>query len=378
MSSFAERALAELPGGLVSVHTPRPAAAGTSVLELCRAALASPIGAAPLAELARDARRIAVLVSDGSRDEPRPELLGALREVLPWERVTLVVASGTHAANSDVIPELHRDRPVVVFGEGAECEDLGRTSRGTRIRILVEVARADLVVSTGRLRPHYFAGFSGGAKSVFPGCALAEDVLANHRLKAHPSARLGQVDDNVCRLDMEEAAGALPGRTFLLNVLCDVDGNPVAAAAGDLLAAHRSLIPRARELFTVRAPKSRVVIVADRPPVSRSLYQASKLLPPAGALLEAGGVVILVADLSDGVGPHERVMRGIYELGVRPQLPAGHRVYLVSELPRSVTETTYAEPRDSLEGALRDALSVTGARCAVALWRAGELVAEAE
>lgn len=378
MSSFAERALGELPPDLVIRRAPAPAVGAGSVVDLCRSALAAPVGSSPLGQLAREARRIAVVVSDESREEPRAEMLAALREALPWERVTLVVAAGTHLATDRAVPVAFRDRPMVVHGPSSRLVDLGRTPRGTRIRILAEVAGADLVIATGRVRPHYFAGFSAGAKAVFPGCALAEDVLDNHRLKADPSARLGRVEDNVCRLDMEAAARALPGRAFLLDVLCDVEGTPVAAAAGDLVAAHRALLPRARELFTVRAPRSRVVVVADRPPVSESLYQASKLVPPAGALLEDDGVVIVVADLALGTGPLERVNRGIYELGLRPQLPPRHRVLLVSQLPEETARATYAEPRASLRGALEEALASTGAARAVALWRAGELIAVPE
>lgn len=378
MSSFAARALRALPPDVVTVHSPRAAPQRASVLDLCRSALRSPIDTQPLHHLARGARRIAVIVSDESRDEPRSEMLEALREVLPWERVTLVVASGTHEATDGAVPDEHRDRPVVVHGPGRPVVDLGSTARGTRIRLLEVVAEADLVVATGRVRPHYFAGLSGGAKAIFPGVALAEDALVNHRLKADPTARLGRVDDNACRLDMEQAARALPGAAFLLNVLCDLDGAPVAAAAGDLVAAHRALVPRASRTFSVRAARSPVVIVADQPPVSSSLYQASKLLPPAGALLEDGGVVILVADLAEGTGPIERVNHGIYQLGVRPQLPPRHRVLLVSELAEEIARQTYAEPRASLGAALDEALSTTGATRAVALWRAGELIAEPE
>lgn len=377
MSSFAERALDQVPAELLSRYSPEPvrAAEPPRLVELCRAALDAPVASPRLETLAARAASIALIVSDESRDEPRREMLAALRERLPWAQVTLVVAAGTHVASASVVPEEHRDRPVVVHGPDARLVDLGRTPQGTRVRIAAAVAEAELVILTGRIRPHYFAGFSGGAKAVFPGCAFAQDALDNHRLKAEPSARLGRVDDNVCRLDMEAAASALPGRSFLLNVLADVEGEPVAAAAGDPVLAHRALLPRARELFEVRAPRSKVVVVADRPPVSRSLYQASKLLPPAGALLEDGGTVILVADLHEGVGPLERVNRGIYELGVRRQLPEQHRVLLVSDLPDAVARATYAQPRPDLRVALEEALAETGARRAVALWRAGELVA---
>lgn len=377
MTSFGERALAALPPGAVSLYTPAPVRRAQSALELCRAALREPVDGLPLESLAAAARRIVVIVSDATREEPRAEMLTALRESLAWQRVTLVVASGTHQASDAVIPAEFRRCPVVVFGADTECVELGVTLRGTPVALARVLVEADLVVATGRLRPHYFAGYSAGAKSVFPGCARPSGVLVNHLLKAEPSARLGRVEDNVCRLDMEEAAGFLPPPLFVLNVLADVDGNPVAAAAGSARGAHRALVPRARELFEVQAPRSSVVVVSDRPPVSESLYQASKLLPPAGALLEPGGVVILCADLRHGIGPLERVNRGIYELGVRPQLPPGHAVWVVSERTAEELHPTYAEPRPSLGAALAEAKSRFPGAEPVALWRAGEMVVRA-
>ena len=377
--SFAERELSRVDPELLLRVTPDPAKHPGSVAELCRAAVARPVASAPLAELARDARSIVVLVSDATRDEPRKPLLDAVFAHVPRARSRLVVASGTHAADASIVPAEYRDLPVEVHVAASleRCHDLGTTARGTRVRLLQSVARADLVVATSRIRPHYFAGFSGGTKPIFPGVAFGPDALQNHLLKAEPSARLGRVDDNVCRLDMEEAAGCLPGRVFVLNVLADVDGAPVAASAGHPIAAHRALLPRARELFGVRAPRSPVVVVADRAPVTRSLYQASKLLPPAGAILDEGGTVIVVAECDLGTGPLDRVNDGIYRLGVARQLPAGHRVVLVSELERGVVESTYAEPSESLSKALVAALARHSAARAVLLWRAGECIAEA-
>ncbi len=347
-------------------------------LSLCRAALAAPWGAAPLAELARG-RRVTVVVSDASREEPREALLDALLAELEPERTTLIVASGTHApAPPSVLAPRHRRLRVVVHDatDEAQLVELGRTPEGTRVRLHRAVADAEVVVSTGRLRPHYFAGYSGGVKGVFPGCAAKADVLHNHQLKADPTARLGRVEGNRCRADMEAAAALLPGRLVVLNVLDDCDGQPVAAAYGDAIAAHRALVARADPLFRVRAPRARVIVVADRPPVSTSLYQASKCLPPAGALLEPGGTIILVAECDEGLGPTARVNEGIYELGIRPQLPEAHRVVLVSRRSREEVATSYAQYAADLPSALAEATQRTGAGEALVLWRAGECIAE--
>lgn len=357
----------------------------TPVLALARAALAAPIGSPRLASLATASSRVVVLLSDATRDEPRMDLLAAIREELahvPDSRITLVVAGGTHAPRpaATVIDEASLARHPIVVHDGADLGstvDLGETAEGTRVRVARVVAEADVVVSTGRIRPHYFAGFSGGAKSIFPGCAYAIDARQNHLFKGDPSARLGRLDDNRCRLDLEHAARRVRGATFLLNAVADLDGAYVSAFAGDLVAAHRAACEAARPLFVAAGPRARLVVTSDLPPVTDSLYQASKLLPPAGALLERFGTAVVLAACPEGIGPLETVNKGIYELGVRHHLPEGHRIRLVSDMAAAVVAESYATHAESLEAALEEAgfgASLTGVTIA---WRAGELIAEA-
>jgi lactate racemase len=376
--SFAERALASTDAYRFSKFGLVPRGSAGGLLDLCRAALRSPVGSPDLASLARGARRVAVIISDSSREEPREEMLDAIFEILPRELATLVVSTGTHGPGDDVVPERYRDLPAIVH-DGTALDamvQLGTTSRGTPVRILREVAEADLIVVTGRIRPHYFAGFSGGVKGLFPGCAYKPDILKNHLMKADPSARLGRADGNVCRVDMEEAARMVEGKTFILNVLGDCDGAPRRASSGDPILAHRALLGEARELFAIRVPRSPVVVVADRPPVTRSLYQASKLLPPAGAILEDGGAIIVLAECDLGIEPTERVNEGIYRLGVARQLPPSHRVILVSTLPRETVARSYAEHAPDLVSAL-ETVGVRPGDVVPVVWRAGEAIVEA-
>jgi lactate racemase len=351
----------------------------------CREALSRPVGCAPLGALAKNATRVVLIVSDATRDEPRVEMLDVLREELDSlddDRISIVIASGTHAPRppETVLPERLLSRHRVLAHDGSDpgaVEDLGTTTRGTRVRIARELATADVVVSTGRIRPHYFAGYSGGAKGIFPGCALSIDARQNHLWKANASARLGRLDDNECRLDMEEAARRLPGVSFVLNVVADCDGRYVRAFAGDLVLSHRAACEAAAPFFVGTVPRRvRVVVTSDLPPVTDSLYQASKLLPPAGAALSRGGTAIVVAPCPEGIGPLSVVNEGIYALGVRHHLPEGHRVLLVSDLPEATVSESYATHAPDLDAALRAAgVDPDGRLDEVAvLWRAGELV----
>lgn len=367
-------------GASLVTLAPAPGAA-RDVTTLARDALARPVGAPRLRELARGARRVVAVVSDATRDEPRLEMLRAVREELPDARITVVVASGTHAPRdaSTVLDAEALGLHDVVVHDGSREDamvDLGVTPRGTPVRVNRVVAEADVVVSTGRIRPHYFAGMSGGAKGVFPGCGLSVDVRKNHLLKAHPSARLGALDGNECRLDMEDAVRRVPGKVFVLNVVADCDGRYQSAHAGDLVLAHRAAAEVAAPLFTVRAKRRSVVVTSDLPPVTDSLYQASKLLPPAGALLLPGGTAVMVAACPEGTGPLQTVNEGIYRLGVRLALPEGHRVRLVSDMSEEMVRTTYATPVSSVDEALRE----VGAdpRDVTVLFRAGEMIAIAD
>src|SRR5262249_44407012 len=158
-----------------------------------------------------------------------------------------------------------------------------------RVRIHRAAAEADLVVCTGRIKPHYFAGYGAGAKALFPGLGAREDIRQNHALKAHPSSRLGRVAGNACREDLEEATRLAHAKAFLLNVVMSGD-RAVGAVAGDLVAAHRRGCDLARPHCEVRAQPAEIVIVSDSLPLTTNLYQAAKLLAPAGWLTRPGGV----------------------------------------------------------------------------------------
>jgi nickel-dependent lactate racemase len=314
------------------------------VRALLDAALDAPIASPRLETLARAGDRVTVVVSDLTRDEPRGELLAAVRARLPSVRLTVAVATGTHGPCPREALGLPSDVAVVMH-DGHRADDLvalGVTSRGTPVRIHRCAVEADLVVATGAIRPHYFAGFGAGAKAIYPGLGDAVGIRINHLLKREPASRAGVIVGNPCREDVEEAVRMLPGRTFLLDLVHDPRDQARDAVAGDVVEAFRAGAERARPWFEVHASPAPFVIAADRGPVTASLYQASKLLVAVAPLVEEGGTVVLLVDCADGIGPVQIVNEAIYELGIRPRLPARHRVVLVSSLARETVAPSYA------------------------------------
>lgn len=331
-------------------------------------ALRHPVGARPLAEVSSARTRVVVIVSDATRDEPRAELFAAVRRALaavPDDHLTLAVANGTHRPGPPErlgLPEEVLRRHRVVNHDGRDersMVDMGRTSRGTRLRVNRCLAEADLVVATGRVKPHYFAGWGGGAKAIFPGLGHEEDIRQNHRLKADPDSSLGRADGNPCRDDLEEAVRRLGRDTYVLDVV-EAGGTILGAVAGDVVYAHRAGVRLARPWCEVSAAPADVVVVSAPLPVTASLYQASKLIPPAGLLLKEGGVVIVCAECPEGTGPLQVVNEGIFELGVRRFLPERHAVLLVSGLPEATVRETYAGWAPDLDAALARARELTG------------------
>lgn len=343
-------------------------------------ALSSPIGADRLEERVRGATRVVVVVSDGTRTEPRDAMLRALLARLPdGLPIRVAVATGTHGScrvdelgiGADVAARV--DEWIVHDGEDpGELVAIGTTRRGTPVTVNRAVLDADLVVATGCIIPHYFAGYGAGIKAIFPGLGGSREVRINHELKSQPGARAGVVDGNPCREDLEEVVDFLPAPPFLLNLVLDDDGVARAAVAGDVRAAFRAGAALSAPLFTVRAPRAACVVVSGRGPVTASLYQASKLVAAAAPLVADRGTVIVVAECWLGTGPLDVVNRGIFEIGIRPRLPPQHQVLLVSSLAPEVVAATYCRHVPSLEAAL-----AAQSEPPLVLPRAGSLLCEA-
>jgi nickel-dependent lactate racemase len=294
----------------------------------------------------RPGAKITVIISDATRTEPRAAFLEHLLSRLPAVALTLAIATGTHGPSPldplQIPPHLLRDAHLVNHDghSDADLVTLGATRRGTPVRLHRCLVDADLVIATGCIRPHYFAGFGAGIKAIFPGLGAASAIRRNHELKTHPLARAGIIVDNPCRDDLEEAVSLLATPTFLLNGLCGPDDLVHAAVAGSPLTAFRAGVDLARPWFTARAPRSSLVIASDALPVTATLYQAAKIAAAAAPLVTAGGRLVLAAECASGIGPLDVVNEAIFRIGVLPRLAPGVTLSLFSSLsPSEVSRT---------------------------------------
>ena len=325
--------------------------------------LSAPTAAPRLAELARGATGVALVVPDGSRPCPSGAIVRRLIEELrrasvPEAAVTVVIGCGLHAPTS--VAEKHAlldqnggggVRVVDAQGLESPLADLGVARCGAPVLLDRRVAEADLAVTVGVVEPHLYAGFSGGVKGVAIGCAGAATIAWTHRpaFIAQPGVELGRLEGNPFASALHEIAAASPLR-FAVNVVVDEGGRAAAVTAGEPRSAQRGLADahRAAWLRPVPGPFDIAVCGVSRPK-SASYYQASRaatyLALTARPALAPEGLIVLCADLPDGPGdgpgetnfaallaaassPAALVARGLAE----PLGPGGQRAWVVARV----------------------------------------------
>ncbi len=284
--------------------------------ELVREAMANPIGTKRLYELAKGKRTCTVIVSDHTRPVPSrdilPGMLCELRRGSPGIQITLLVATGFHRGTTkrELVDKLGE---LIVANERIVVHDCADTAANVPIGVLPSgaplvvdrlAAGTDLLVSEGFIEPHFFAGFSGGRKSILPGVCDRATVLGNHCSKFidSPYARAGVLDGNPIHADMV-AAAKLAGLRYIVNVVIDEDKQTVAAFAGDPLEAHVAGCAFLRPYCEVSAEPNDIVITTNGgAPLDQNLYQCVKGLAAAETAAKDGGVLIMLAECSDGTG----------------------------------------------------------------------------
>jgi len=167
---------------------------------------------------------------------------------------------------------------------------------------------SDLIIATGVVEPHQYAGYSGGGKTVVIGCGSEETIGLTHgpRFLDHPGVRLGQIQGNTFQQFVRDAAQTI-GLKFVVNVVLDGDGQAIAAQAGDPIAVHDALIAIARSIYEIPIAHAYDVVIARvDPPKDVNLYQASRAATYVGLNatppIRPSGVIIVTAQCPEGAG----------------------------------------------------------------------------
>ena len=366
--------------------------------ELVRRAMATPIGSQKLSELAKGKKKVVIIASDHTRPVPSkliiPPMLAEIRAGSPDAEITILIATGCHRGTT-------KDELIAKFGEEIvknekihihDCDDrdmlvnIGTLPSGGQCEINRLAYEADLLVSEGFIEPHFFAGFSGGRKSVLPGVAGRKTVLANHcsEFIDHSRARTGILEGNPIHADMLWAAKTAK-LAYIVNVVLDSEKNVIYAVAGEPEAAHKQGTDFLFSLCGAKAVESDIVITTNGGyPLDQNVYQAVKGMTAAEATVKKGGVIIMLARSGDGIGGDhfyhqladepdiDKTMREFLSRGRDETVPdqwqtqillriLGHAsVIYVSEMPDDVVEKMHMIPAHSLAQAIEKAKGMVG------------------
>ena len=279
-------------------------------------ALKEPLSSKKLNDIVKPESRVAIVVDDVTGTSPSelmvPPLLDALTEGgVKSENVNVIFACGLHRT---VKPE----EAIKLLGEpvytrvtsashdsrAQDLVEIGTTQKhGTKVFLNHSFTEADVRILTGNIGLHYFAGYRGGRKGVLPGISGEETIKHNHALLLDPNARTGILSENPVHQDMVEAA-AMARIDFALNVVMNNKRELVRAFAGELERVFSEGVKLFDEMHRVQVERrSDIVVVSPGgDPADGNLFRAYQSVDNALEVVKRGGVIILVAELTEGHG----------------------------------------------------------------------------
>ena len=323
-------------------------------------------------------------------------MLAQIRRGNPEAEITILIATGCHRGTTreELIrkfgPEICRREHIVIHDcQQSPTVDLGVLPSGAPLRVNALAAQADLLVAEGFIEPHFFAGFSGGRKSVLPGVCSTQTVYANHSaaLIDSPYAHSGSLEQNPIHRDMVEGARRA-GLRFIVNAVINGAHETVAAFAGDLEQAHRAGTDYVNSLCRVEVSDPAGIVITGNGgyPLDQNIYQAVKAISTANIVAKSGGVIIMCAACEDGHGgedfyntfssgqnanqilsdirsvPMEQTRQDQWQSQIMAKAMAEHPVILVSTLPAPFVEKMGLIAAADLETAVRKADELLPAR----------------
>ena len=356
------------------------------------AAIDNPVDSQPLEDILSPGESVLVVVSDATRATASAQVVNLLVRrlvalgVAPSD-LRVIFATGIHhkvtdAEKRELLTPFITQRVRTLdhdADDAGQHVSLGTTARGTPIEVNRALVEHSHVILTGAINFHYFAGFTGGRKSVCPGLASSRTIIATH-LRAldfetggrRAGVGAGRLDGNAVHEECERVAAEI-APSFLINTVVDGRGRAVRLYAGDWRAAHRLACAEFADAHAVGIGEKRAVVVAGcgGAPHDVNLIQAHKALDMATYACAEGGSIILVAECTEGLGradfidwfdaPDSRSLAARLEesYAVNGQtawalLAKAERfdVHLVSQLPGEQVERMRMTPARTVEEAL--------------------------
>jgi nickel-dependent lactate racemase len=324
-----------------------------------RELLKNPIGCPSLRELIfqKKSKKILIIVNDITRPTPYeiilPPLLDELHQIgIKKENIIFIIATGIHRSNPpEEIKEIFGENIFSAYKfinhncDDSYLKDLGKLKSSNKLWVNPIISDTDFIITTGVIVPHYFAGFSGGRKSILPGICGRKTIEANHAQMVHHDSRAGNLKSNPVHEEMQEAAEKV-GVDFNINVVTDENHQIVEIVAGELLTSWRQGVEVCKKIYICPIKKKAEVVIASAGgyPKDINVYQAQKALNNAYQAIKPGGTIILTAECLEGYG--EAIFEKWIEEANSPDdiierlnkkfILGGHKAYSIVKLTKEV------------------------------------------
>ncbi|MBU1626382.1 nickel-dependent lactate racemase [bacterium] len=350
-------------------------------------AIENPIDSRNFHEFIYGEEELLIIVNDATRPTPTAKILHLLFPFIKNKKLKFLIAAGTHRAPIEnelitifgVIYELIKDS---IHIHDARKFDLmtfyGTTKRGTKIYLNNILDKAKKIITINSVEPHYYAGFTGGRKSILPGIASYETIEQNHKFALSEGAQSLKLIGNPVHEDMIEALDSLEGKEiFSIQTVLDLHHRIYTATAGNIHHSFNSCIVKALDVFSVPIKeKADIVVTAASHPLDIDFYQSHKAIDNGKHALKENGILILVSECRDGIGlrtfyeylcdaskPDDVITNANhhYKLGCHiaaniARIVSKNEIWAVTNLDDSDLKKMFMKPYKSLQTALDDAL----------------------
>ena len=364
---------------------------------IVKKSLENPIGTPTLAMMSEGKNQVVIIDSDHTRPVPSkiiiPQILAEIRKGNPDADITILISTGTHRATTteELISKFGKEivdseKIVVHDADNSPLVYMGKLPSGGELHVNKLAVDADLLIGVGFIEPHFFAGFSGGRKSLMPGVAKRETVMYNHNAEFinHPKARTGVLEGNPIHEDMLYAARCV-NMNFICNVVINSDKDAIFCVSGDLDLAHKVGREFLASKCQVKSVNADIAISTNGGyPLDQNIYQAVKGMTAAEATVKEGGVIIMLARSNDGHGgdefhkmfaeernvdvlmnrflstPKEKTPQDQWQSQIFARVLKRATVIYVSEAPAVMVEDLHMIPAATLEEAIAKAEEILG------------------
>ncbi|MFC1932360.1 nickel-dependent lactate racemase [Chloroflexota bacterium] len=372
--------------------------------ETIRKGIQNPIKSKNFDEFIEDAKDLLFIVNDHTRPTPTAKILDVIYDTVKDKDVKFLIATGAHR-------EPNEGELSFIFGnyrsilqnriyvhDSRKDEDmvyLGTSSTGTEMWVNKLMVEAHKLVTISSVEPHYFAGYTGGRKSILPGIASYKTIEQNHKHALNPQAKVLVLEGNPIHEDMIDALKTIEEKEiFSIQTVLDREKRVYSCTSGHIHDSFLMAIDKAHEVFCVDIKeKADIVVSVACFPSDVNLYQSQKAIEHGKLALKQGGIIILVSECRDGIGEEayftllsssrtpqeviEKIAQG-YKLGYHKaakmvEIAAWAEIWGVTGLSDTDMEHAFIKPFPNVQQAIDKALERKGEKAKVLFLMDGSL-----